>query len=152
MRLRSKCCERMGSVQSPQPALHRASLAVLVIGSADTCPAGGAPLHHDSSLYAPSPSTCTLVQFTHTPCIIRGINSSPAKNTQRRRLPNTAGASRSRTLGSAAGSRARSTRYGTFRLNFHHFDHFELDLCRHIHVRGAAFACLRLKWADIVLI
>ena len=45
-----------------------------------------------------------------------------------------------------------SQRYVTFRLDFHHFDHFELDLRRHIHVRGAAFSCLRLKWADIVLI
>ena len=41
--------------------------------------------------------------------------------------------------------------YVTFRLNFHHFDRFELDLRRHMHVRGA-FSCLRLKWADIVLI
>ena len=41
---------------------------------------------------------------------------------------------------------------GTFRLTFHHFDRFELDLRRHIHVRGAAFSCLRLKLADIVLI
>ena len=44
------------------------------------------------------------------------------------------------------------SRYGTFRLNFHHFDHFELDLRGYIHVRGAAFSCLRLKLADIVLI
>ena len=42
--------------------------------------------------------------------------------------------------------------YVTFRLNFHHFDHFELDLRGDIHVRGAAFSSLRLKWADIVLI
>ena len=42
--------------------------------------------------------------------------------------------------------------YGTFRLNFHHFDRFELDLRGHIHVRGAALSCLRLKLADIVLI
>ena len=42
--------------------------------------------------------------------------------------------------------------YGTFRLNFHHFDRFELDLRGHMHVRGAALSCLRLKWADIVLI
>ena len=42
--------------------------------------------------------------------------------------------------------------YVTFRLNFHHFDRFELDLRGHIHVRGAAFSCLRLKLADIVLI
>ena len=43
-------------------------------------------------------------------------------------------------------------RYVTFRLNFHHLDRFELDLRGHKHVRGAAFSCLRLKWADIVLI
>ena len=42
--------------------------------------------------------------------------------------------------------------YGTFRPNFHHFDRFELDLRGHIHMRGAAFSCLRLKWADMVLI
>ena len=42
--------------------------------------------------------------------------------------------------------------YVTFRLNFHHFDHFELDLRGHVHVRGAAFCCLRLNLADIVLI
>ena len=42
--------------------------------------------------------------------------------------------------------------YGTFRPNFHHFDRFGLDLRGHIHVRGAAFSCLRLKLADIVLI
>ena len=42
--------------------------------------------------------------------------------------------------------------YGTSRPNFHHFDRFELDLRRHVHVRGAAFSCLRLKLADIVLI
>ena len=42
--------------------------------------------------------------------------------------------------------------YVTFKLNFHHFDHSELDLRGHIRVRGAAFACLRLKLADIVLI
>ena len=42
--------------------------------------------------------------------------------------------------------------YVTFRLNFHHFHQFELDLRGHIHVRGAAFSCLRSKLADIVLI
>ena len=42
--------------------------------------------------------------------------------------------------------------YVTFRLDFHHFDRFELDLRGHIHVRGAALSCLRLKLADIVLI
>ena len=42
--------------------------------------------------------------------------------------------------------------YGTFRLNFHHFDRFELDLRGHTQVWGAAFSCLRLKWADMVLI
>ena len=36
--------------------------------------------------------------------------------------------------------------------NFHRFDRFELDLCGHTHVRGAALSCLRLKSADIVLI
>ena len=40
----------------------------------------------------------------------------------------------------------------TFRLNFRHFDHSELDLRGHIHAQGAAFSCLRLKLADIVLI
>ena len=34
----------------------------------------------------------------------------------------------------------------------HHFDRIELDLRGHTHVRGAALSCLRLKWADIVLI
>ena len=42
--------------------------------------------------------------------------------------------------------------YITFRPNFHHFDRFELDFRGHIHVWGAAFSCLRLKWADMVLI
>ena len=42
--------------------------------------------------------------------------------------------------------------YVTFRLNFHHFDRVELDLRGHTHMRGAAFSCLRLKLADIVLI
>ena len=42
--------------------------------------------------------------------------------------------------------------YVTFRLNFHHLDRFELDLRGHTHVRGAAFSCLRLKLAEIVLI
>ena len=42
--------------------------------------------------------------------------------------------------------------YVTFRLNFHRFDRFELNLRGHIRVRGAAFSCLRLKLADIVLI
>ena len=40
----------------------------------------------------------------------------------------------------------------TFRPSFHHFDRFELDLRGDTHVRGAAFSCLRLKLADIVLI
>ena len=35
--------------------------------------------------------------------------------------------------------------YGTFRLNFHHFDWFKLDLRGHTQPRGAAFSCLRLK-------
>ena len=47
---------------------------------------------------------------------------------------------------------AEPGRYGTFRLSFHHFDRFELDLRGHIHVRGAAFSCLRLKLANVVLI
>ena len=42
--------------------------------------------------------------------------------------------------------------YVTFRPNFHHFDRFELDFRGLIHVRGAAFSCLRLKSADTVLI
>ena len=42
--------------------------------------------------------------------------------------------------------------YVTFRLSFHHFDRLELDLRGHMHVWGAAFSCLRLKLADIVLI
>ena len=42
--------------------------------------------------------------------------------------------------------------YGTFRADFHHFDRIELDLRGDTHLRGAAFSCLRLKLADIVLI
>ena len=42
--------------------------------------------------------------------------------------------------------------YGTFRLNFHRFDRFELDLRGHTRARGATLSCLRLKLADIVLI
>ena len=42
--------------------------------------------------------------------------------------------------------------YGTFRLNFHHFDRFELDLRGHTRARGATFSCLPLKLADVVLI
>ena len=43
--------------------------------------------------------------------------------------------------------------YVTFRpVDFHHFDRVELDLRGHMHVRGAAFSCLRFKWADMVLI
>ena len=42
--------------------------------------------------------------------------------------------------------------YGTFRLNFHHFDRIALDLRGNTHVRGAAFSCLRSKLADMVLI
>ena len=41
--------------------------------------------------------------------------------------------------------------YVTFRLDFHHLDRFALDLRGHIHVRGAAFSCLRLNLADMVL-
>ena len=47
---------------------------------------------------------------------------------------------------------AEPARYGTFRLDFHRFDRFELDLRGHTHMRGAALSCLRLKWADMVLI
>ena len=54
--------------------------------------------------------------------------------------------------GSALSSPTSGSGYGTFRLNFHHFDRFELDLRGYIHVRGAAFSCLRLQLADIVLI
>ena len=43
-------------------------------------------------------------------------------------------------------------RYVTFWPNFHHFDRFELDLRGHMHVWGAAFSCLRIKLADMVLI
>ena len=42
--------------------------------------------------------------------------------------------------------------YGTFRHNFHRFDRFELDLRGHTQPQGAALSCLRLKWADMVLI
>ena len=42
--------------------------------------------------------------------------------------------------------------YVTFRPNFHRFDRSELDVRGHTQVRGAAFACPRLKWADMVLI
>ena len=35
--------------------------------------------------------------------------------------------------------------YVTFRLNFHHFDRFELDLRGHTQVRGAAVSCPRLE-------
>ena len=48
--------------------------------------------------------------------------------------------------------------YVTFRLTFHHFDRFELDLRGDTWAQGAAFPCLRLKLglrlklADIVLI
>ena len=43
-------------------------------------------------------------------------------------------------------------RYGNFRLNFHSFDRFELDLRGHTQPEGAALSCVRLKWADMVLI
>ena len=42
--------------------------------------------------------------------------------------------------------------YDTFRLNFHHFDRFELGFREHTHVRGAAFSWLRFKLADMMLI
>ena len=53
---------------------------------------------------------------------------------------------------SLTGSAARTSGYVTFQADFHHFDHLELDLREHVHVRGAAFSCLRLKLADMVLI
>ena len=43
-------------------------------------------------------------------------------------------------------------KYVTFRLNFHRFDRFELDLRRYTQLWGAAFSCPRLKSADMVLI
>ena len=49
-------------------------------------------------------------------------------------------------------SRDGGAMYGAFRTNFHPFDRIELDLRGHAHVQGAAFSCLRLKWADLVLI
>ena len=48
--------------------------------------------------------------------------------------------------------RTLSDLYGTFRLNFHRFDRFELDLRGHTQPSGAALSCLRFKWADMVLI
>ena len=42
--------------------------------------------------------------------------------------------------------------YGTFRIDFHRFDWFKLDLRGHTQPRGAAGSCLRFKWADMVLI
>ena len=42
--------------------------------------------------------------------------------------------------------------YATFRLNFYHFDRFQLDPRGHTQMRGAAFPCPRLKSADMVLI
>ena len=41
--------------------------------------------------------------------------------------------------------------YGTFRLNFHHFDRLELDLRGHTRARGAALSCPRFRLADVVL-
>ena len=54
--------------------------------------------------------------------------------------------------GAAQVGRLGGEGYGTFRLNFHHFDRFELDLRGNTHVRGAAFSCPHLKSADMVLI
>ena len=51
-----------------------------------------------------------------------------------------------------AGSGVDVQWYVTFRLNFHRFDLFELDLRGHTQVWGAVFSCLRLKWGDMVLI
>ena len=42
--------------------------------------------------------------------------------------------------------------YVTFWPNFHHVNRIELGLRGHTHVRGAASSCLRLKWADMVLL
>ena len=42
--------------------------------------------------------------------------------------------------------------YGTFQLNFRHFNRIGLGLRGHAHVQGADFSCLRLKLADMVLI
>ena len=39
-----------------------------------------------------------------------------------------------------------------FRQCFLHFGHFELDVRGHTQAQGAAFSCLRLKLADMVLI
>ena len=47
--------------------------------------------------------------------------------------------------GARPDARVRWSRYGTFRLNFHRFDWFELDLRGHTQPWGAAFSCLRLK-------
>ena len=44
------------------------------------------------------------------------------------------------------------SRYNDFDIILDHLDRFELDLRGHTQVRGAAFPCLRLKLADIVLI
>ena len=53
---------------------------------------------------------------------------------------------------SAVNVRRARRRYVTFRPDFHHFDRLELEFRGHLHVRGAAFSCLRLKSADTVLI
>ena len=47
---------------------------------------------------------------------------------------------------------AEARHHVTFRLNFHRFFRIALDLRGHTNVRGAAFSCLRLKLADLVLI
>ena len=50
------------------------------------------------------------------------------------------------------GAQLNMSLYGTFQLNFHRFDRFELDLRGRTQAWGAAFSCLRLNWADMVLI
>ena len=42
--------------------------------------------------------------------------------------------------------------YVTFRLRFHRFGRFELDLRGHTCVRGAAFSCPRFKLADMLIL
>ena len=42
--------------------------------------------------------------------------------------------------------------YVKFRHHFLYFGHFELDVRGYTQAQGAAFSCLRLKLADMVLI
>ena len=63
------------------------------------------------------------------------------------------GVSRGKMIPSASWNLAASWfGYVTFRLTFHHFDRFELDLREHTQAWGAALSCPRLKLADMVLI